>query len=50
MIDWRTFYTMMNGAGYTGPYLFELGEAVSGRKMPVSELGERFKTVIGYAD
>lgn len=49
-IDWKDFYARMEAAGYQGPYLFELGESISGRVMPVAELVSRFKTVIGYED
>lgn len=47
-INWREFYTLMEAAGYRGPYLFELSETVSGTKMPVSALTARYKQVIGY--
>ena len=49
-INWREFYTLMEEAGYTGPYLFELGESISGQKLTPTELVARFKTVIGYED
>lgn len=47
-IDWKEFYTLMEGAGYAGPYLFELGESISGKKMTPAELAARFRSVIGF--
>ncbi len=49
-IDWQEFYTLMEAAGYKGPYLFELGEGISGKLLSPAELVERFKTVIGYTE
>ncbi len=46
-IDWKTFYTQMEAVGYTGPYLFELGEGISGRIVSPAELVLRFKQAIG---
>ena len=43
-----TFCQAVEEAGYEGPYLFELGESISGRKMTPAELVARFKEVIGY--
>ena len=49
-IDWREFYTLMEEAGYEGPYLFELGESISGQKLTPAALAARFRSVIGYED
>ncbi len=49
-INWKEFYTLMEKAGYQGPYLFELGEMISGKKMSPAELADRFRTVIGLTE
>ncbi|MCI8442204.1 MAG: sugar phosphate isomerase/epimerase [Provencibacterium sp.] len=49
-IDWKEFYSLMQAAGYTGRYLFELGEKASpslGRPFTPKELAEQFKKLVG---
>ncbi len=49
-IDWVQFYTLMEAAGYKGPYLFELSETITGSVMTPGELAARFKAAIGYKE
>ncbi len=48
-IDWKALYEGLEAVGYEGPYLFELNESISGKKLSAAELAARFCSLIGVA-